>query len=82
MNIQGPLVFDIQKIYALIHKREEPGFTYVCKSRAWDGFVAITDGKCTFNNKEHGDIAHKVFWQLLKNPRNKPHLERQFCLTG
>lgn len=54
MNVCGPLIFDIQKIHTLIHKHEDAGFNYICRARAWDGFVIITEGKCIFDCKTAG----------------------------
>lgn len=54
MNMQRQQVFDIDKIYLMLHKREGAGFRFECRARAWDGFVTVTDGECVFSD-ENGE---------------------------
>lgn len=57
MNVQKALNYDIDKIYTLVHKHEEPGFYFECKSRIWDGFVLVTDGKGVFKKAGEESIV-------------------------
>lgn len=44
MNDNSALLFDIDKIYTIVHKVECANFFYDCEERCWDGFVIITSG--------------------------------------
>ena len=57
MNVQNPLIFDINRIYTLVHKNEEPGFNFVCSSRVWDGFVLVTNGECIFKKEKEKAVT-------------------------
>lgn len=51
MNDNAAFLFDIDKIYTIVHKVEDANFFYVCEERCWDGFVIVTSGECVFISK-------------------------------
>ena len=56
MNDNNALLFDIDKIYTIVHKVEGANFFYDCEERCWDGFVIITSGDAVVfceNEVEH-----------------------------
>ena len=52
MGVAGQMLFDIEDIYVLVHKREEADFSFACGGRLWDGFVTVTEGECTFSSED------------------------------
>lgn len=57
MDIQEMKVFDICKIYIMLHKREKASFCFRCRGRAWDGFITVTEGTCVFSTAENGQTV-------------------------
>ena len=55
MNAAEQMLYDIERIYVLVHKREAAGFSFTCAGRSWDGFVTVTEGCCTFSSEGEPD---------------------------
>lgn len=86
MNTESMILFDIENVYTLIHKKEAAGFCFSCPSRAWDGFVLITEGKCEFcqENGKKTELSKGEVVFLRKGDRYtiKSSEELSYCTSA